>query len=296
MKYLGVSLVFLSLVFSSAQEFTAQDFRAGEVQFTVETLELTDGGVTLSVTVNNGSGDAIKLNREKLEPLLINDKGESAFATLPEATEVEAGASATLELQFPGLSGSFFTLAFNAPKDLIISGSGEWPVYYAGPILTEGVAAGTQTGSQELDLAVVGDLSDTGRTLEAHVESIALKDGRIVLGVSLTREEGDDVTSVTNFAYLGADCYAPTRVSLTDANGTVYVPDYSAGLLETAPELTVSESVGEPSYSGELQFVPLLENTAGPLTLNFNACIESNAQAKGWSPSLSLADIPLPAQ
>ena len=271
MKHLGMVVLVSLLMLGCAQENTeqdqgdppsqdgaAQEFRVGEISFSVDSLEAGDGGVTLSVTVANGGSEAISLNRENLEPLLVNDKGDMAFGSLPEDTEVAAGASASFDLNFAGLSGGFFTLAFNAPKNLIISGPGVWPVYYVGPILTDGVTHGSQTGSEALDLAVTGDL--------------------------------------TSFAYLGSDCYAPTRISLTDANGTVYVLDYGAGLLANAPELKVSDSVGEPSYEGELYFAPLLESSAGPLTLNFNACTADAAQERAYSPPLTIEGIPLPAQ
>ncbi len=310
MKHLGVILLASLLLLGCAQETTpppgegdppgqdgaAQEFRVGEVRFSIDRLEVGDGGVTLSVTVANGGSEAISLNRENLEPLLVNDKGDMAFGGLPEGTEVAAGASETFDLSFEGLSGGFFTLAFNAPKDLIISGPGVWPVYYVGPILTDGVTRGSQTGSAALDLAVTGDLADTGKKLEARVKGVSLADGDIVLTVFLSREEGEDLSGVTSFAYLGSDCYAPTRISLTDANGTVYVPDYGAGLLANAPELKVSDSVGEPSYEGELYFAPLLEGSVGPLTLNFNACTADAAQERAYSPPLTIEGIPLPVQ
>ena len=281
---------------SPGDDETGQTFRVGNISFSIDSFEVGDSAVTLSVTVTNGDSDAIELNKEELEPLLVNDTGESAFGSLPKNAEVAAGASETYDLNFAGLSGNFFTLAFNAPKDLIISGPGVWPVYYVGPILTDSVTLGTQTGSKTLDLSATGSLGDTGKTLEARVEEVSLDDGDIVLTVSLSREEGDDVTSVTSFAYLGLDCYAPTRISLTDANGTVYVPDYEAGLLADAPELKVSDSVGETSYRGKLYFTPLLEGTKGPLNLNFNACTESIPQQKKWSPPLTIEGISLPVQ
>ncbi len=309
MKHLGMVVLVSLLMLGCAQENTGQDqgdppgqggaaqeFRVGEISFSVDSLEAGDGGVTLSVTVANGGSEAVSLNRENLEPLLVNDKGDMAFGSLPEGAEVAAGASASFDLNFAGLSGGFFTLAFNAPKNLIISGPGDWPVYYVGPILTDSVTRGSQTGSAALDLAVTGDLADTGKKLEARVKGVSLADGDIVLTVFLSREEGEDLSGVTSFAYLGSDCYAPTRISLTDANGTVYVPDYGAGLLANAPELKVSDSVGEPSYEGELHFAPLLESSAGPLTLNFNACAADAAQERAYSPPLTIEGIPLPAQ
>ena len=310
MKHLGMVVLVSLLMLGCAQENTeqdqsdppsqdgaAQEFRVGEISFSVDSLEAGDGGVTLSVTVANGGSEAISLNRENLEPLLVNDKGDMAFGGLPEGTEVAAGASETFDLSFEGLSGSFFTLTFNAPKDLLSLGPpGDWPVYYVGPILTDGVTRGSQTGSEALDLAVTGDLGDTGKKLEARVSEIFLADGNIVLRVSLSREEGEEVTGITRFAYLGKDCYGPARVSLTDANGTVYVPDYTKGLLLEAPELTVYEAGSEPSRSGELVFAPLLSSTSGPFSLNFNACLEGNPQEEQWSPSLTVANIPLPAQ
>ena len=94
----------------------ARNFRVGNIGFSIDSLEVGDSGVTLSVTVANGGSEAVSLNRENLEPLLVNDQGDMAFGSLPEGTEVAAGASASFDLSFAGLSGSFFTLAFNAPK------------------------------------------------------------------------------------------------------------------------------------------------------------------------------------